>query len=64
MSECESDEYGRDCDDCQQIVNKWEGVMRELAAAGERVAGEWSRDKEPYAQDVVEKGLPEIQAST
>lgn len=46
MSECESDEYGRDCDDCQQIVNKWEGVMRELAAAGERVAGEWGHRKE------------------
>lgn len=37
---CESDEYGRDLDECQAVCSQWEATMRQLAAAGERVAGE------------------------
>lgn len=33
-----SEDYGRDLEDCVQLTEKFETVVRELAAAGERVA--------------------------
>ncbi|KAK6022938.1 spectrin repeat-containing domain protein, partial [Ostertagia ostertagi] len=57
-----SEDYGRDLEDCVQLTEKFETVVRELAAAGERVAGvqrtqeELLRSGHPYAASIRAKG--------
>ncbi|KIH43755.1 spectrin repeat-containing domain protein, partial [Ancylostoma duodenale] len=57
-----SEDYGRDLEDCVQLTEKFETVVRELAAAGERVANvqrsqeELLRSGHPYAASIRAKG--------
>ncbi|VDO11782.1 unnamed protein product, partial [Haemonchus placei] len=57
-----SEDYGRDLEDCVQLTEKFETVVRELAAAGERVAAvqrsqeELLRSGHPYAASIRAKG--------
>ncbi|CAI4223262.1 unnamed protein product [Auanema sp. JU1783] len=57
-----SEEVGRDLEDCIDIIEKFESVVRELAAAGERVASvqraqdELLRSGHPYAASIRAKG--------
>ncbi|WKY08955.1 hypothetical protein Q1695_001825 [Nippostrongylus brasiliensis] len=57
-----SEDYGRDLEDCVQLTEKFETVVRELAAAGERVASvhraqeELLRSGHPYAASIRAKG--------
>ncbi|VDO69394.1 unnamed protein product [Heligmosomoides polygyrus] len=57
-----SEDYGRDLEDCVQLTEKFETVVRELAAAGERVAvvqraqEELLRSGHPYAASIRAKG--------
>uniref|UniRef100_A0A1I7X9F8 PH domain-containing protein n=1 Tax=Heterorhabditis bacteriophora TaxID=37862 RepID=A0A1I7X9F8_HETBA len=57
-----SEEYGRDLEDCVHLIDRFETVVRELAAAGERVAvvhriqEELLRSGHPYAASIRAKG--------
>ncbi|KHJ79774.1 spectrin repeat-containing domain protein [Oesophagostomum dentatum] len=57
-----SEDYGRDLEDCVQLTEKFETVVRELAGAGERVAAvqraqeELLRSGHPYAASIRAKG--------
>ncbi|GMS78986.1 hypothetical protein PENTCL1PPCAC_1161 [Pristionchus entomophagus] len=57
-----SEEYGRDLEECQTLIDEFETVIRELAANGERVAAvqrscdEQLRANHPYSASIRAKG--------
>ncbi|CAB3398580.1 unnamed protein product [Caenorhabditis bovis] len=56
-----AEEYGRDLEDCQNIIEQFETTVRELAAAGERVAAvqraqeDLLRSGHPYGASITAK---------
>lgn len=56
-----SEDYGRDLDECQQLISEFEQCLRELASAGERVHGvqnaadEMTRHGHPYSASIKAK---------
>ncbi|CAI2353897.1 unnamed protein product [Caenorhabditis sp. 36 PRJEB53466] len=57
-----AEDYGQDLEDCQQIIEQFESTVRELAAAGERVAAvqrnqeDLLRSGHPYGASITAKG--------
>ncbi|CAP39687.2 Protein CBR-SMA-1 [Caenorhabditis briggsae] len=57
-----AEDYGQDLEDCQQIIEQFESTVRELAAAGERVAlvqrsqEDLLRSGHPYGASITAKG--------
>ncbi|CAJ0573578.1 unnamed protein product, partial [Mesorhabditis spiculigera] len=57
-----ADEYGRDLEECQRLIEEFDTVVRELAAAGERVASvnrtqeELLRTGHPFGASIRAKG--------
>uniref|UniRef100_A0A914XIB6 Spectrin alpha chain n=1 Tax=Plectus sambesii TaxID=2011161 RepID=A0A914XIB6_9BILA len=56
------EDYGRDLEDCQKLIDQFDQVVRELASAGERVAAvqrvqeELLRASHPYSASIKAKG--------